>query len=317
MGDVDINVKNFIKINSVFSQLFEKGIYHGKIRIDPARLAEIDSANQDTVNGSDGNQESLERTRDVPKIAMLLEGSAVFQVIMGVEPQTDIHYYMPVRCMELDALSYSAQCKRISQNARESKELKKYAHGVPKGTMIIPVVTLVFYFGAKPWDGPMSIYDMLNVPDEAKRHLLQAVPDYRMNLIDARHMTVEQIDEFEGDLKAFLLMLQDHYDEERLKTALAMHRETWYALSKIKNDDRYREYIDKIPDEDLKGGIYMDTTLDYIEKRGEKRGVGLGIELYRQLANDGRLDEWNEALKDNNLLMRLFKDYSLFEDDIT
>ena len=29
MGDIDINVKNFIKINSVFAQLFEKGVYHG------------------------------------------------------------------------------------------------------------------------------------------------------------------------------------------------------------------------------------------------------------------------------------------------
>ncbi len=30
MGDIDISVKNFIKINSVFAQLFEKGVYHGK-----------------------------------------------------------------------------------------------------------------------------------------------------------------------------------------------------------------------------------------------------------------------------------------------
>jgi len=29
MGDIDINVKNFLKINSVFAQLFEKGVYHG------------------------------------------------------------------------------------------------------------------------------------------------------------------------------------------------------------------------------------------------------------------------------------------------
>lgn len=257
MGDIDINVKNFIKINSVFSQLFERGIYHGKISIDPARLTEIDSVTQDTIDDSDGNVKSVERMRDVSKIAMLLDGSAVFQVIMGVDAQTDIHYYMPVRCMELDALSYSAQCKRISQDAIKNGELKKYANGVPKGTKIVPVVTLVFYTGTKQWDGPRSIYDMLSVPDKAKHYLLQATPDYKMNLIDARHMTAEQINEFEGDLKAFLLMLQDRYNEELLKTAVATHRETWYALGKIKNDNRYIEYIDKVSDKELKGGIYI------------------------------------------------------------
>ena len=49
----------------------------------------------------------------------------------------------------------------------------------------MPVVTLVFYTGTKPWDGPLSLYDMLDVSESMKDWLLQATPDYRMNLIDA------------------------------------------------------------------------------------------------------------------------------------
>jgi len=97
-----------------------------------------------------------------------------------------------------------------------------------------------------------------------KEYLLQASPDYRMNLIDARHMTMEQIDELERDLKAFLLMLQERYDGERLKTALVMQRETWYALSKVKNDERYVEFIDSVSNADMEGSIYMDVTLDRV-----------------------------------------------------
>lgn len=168
-------------------------------------------------------------------------------------------------------------------------------------------------------DGPRSIYDMFDIPDSVKEDLLQASPDYQMNLIDARHMTMEQIDEFEGDLKAFLLMLQEHYDEERLKTALAMHRETWYALSKIKSDERYAEYIDSVSDEDLEGGIYMDATLDFVEKRGEargeargeKKGAELAVKLYSLLAADGRLGEWDKAITDSEILMKLLREYSL------
>lgn len=226
MGDVDITVKNFIKINSVFAQLFEKGVYHGAVHIESSQLRETDTAVQDTIDYGDGKFKSLERFRDAEKVAMLFADSAAFQVIMGAEGQAGVHYYMPVRCMEMDAVSYSAQCRQAARKAKEEKKLEKYADGVPKGTKIVPVVTLVFYTGSKPWDGPRSLYDMLDTPEDMKGWLLQAAPDYQMNLIDARHMTKEQINEFEGDLKAFLLMLQERYDEEQLKTALATHRET-------------------------------------------------------------------------------------------
>lgn len=320
MGDIDISVKNFIKIDSVFAQLFEKGVYHGAAHIECGQLKELDAANQDMIDYGEGSFKNLERLRDAEKVTMLFAGKAAFQIIMGVEGQTDVHYYMPVRCMEIDAVTYAVQCRRISQKAREDKTLKKYADGVPKGTKIVPVVTLVFYTGSRPWDGPKSLYDMLDVPDDMKGWLLQAAPDYQMNLIDARHMTKEQIDEYEGDLKAFLLMLQEHYDVEQLKTALATHRETWYALSKIKNDRRYAEYIDMVSDEELEGGIYMDATLDFVEKRGERRGEKQGVELvaklYQQLVKDERLDEWNNAVKDKDTMIELLKEYSLLEDDI-
>lgn len=330
MGGIDISVKNFIKINSVFAQLFEKGVYHGTVQIEHDKLKELDSVNQDTIDDGSGSFRAFERLRDAEKITMLFENKAAFQLIMGVEGQTDIHYYMPIRCMEIDAMSYSIQCRKISQRAREDKELKKYSDGVPKGTKIVPVVTLVFYTGAKPWDGPMSLYEMLDIPGEKKEWLLQATPDYKMNLIDARHMTKEQINAYDGDLKAFLLMLQEHFDEEQLRTALATHRETWHALSKIKNDKRYSEYINNISDKELEGGLYMDATLDYIEKRGErrgekrgerrgekrgeKRGLDLAAELYQLLANEERLDEWNEAVKNKNKMMALLREYSLIQD---
>lgn len=88
--------------------------------------------------------------------------------------------------------------RKISEKAKENKELKKYADGIPKGTKIIPTVTLVFYYGSKPWDGSVTVYDMLDIPDEMKAWMEQTTPNYRMNLIDARHMSDEEIERFEG-----------------------------------------------------------------------------------------------------------------------
>ncbi len=49
---------------------------------------------------------------------------------------------------------------------------------------------------------------------------------------------------------------------------VAHHRETWYALSMIKNDKRYTEYIDSISEDNLKRDVNMDAALDYIERTG-------------------------------------------------
>lgn len=142
----DINIKNFIKINSVFAQLFSKWVYKGEITIDPDKLQELDTANQETIKLGDGQLKNIERLRDAQRISMLFNEKIAFQIIMGIEGQTGVHYYMPVRCMELDAMSYSFQCRKISEKAKENKKIQKYADGVPKGTKIVPTVTLVFYY---------------------------------------------------------------------------------------------------------------------------------------------------------------------------
>lgn len=110
----DINIKNFIKINSVFAQLFSKWVYKGEITIDPDKLQELDTANQETIKLGDGQLKNIERLRDAQRISMLFNEKIAFQIIMGIEGQTGVHYYMPVRCMELDAMSYSFQCRKIS-----------------------------------------------------------------------------------------------------------------------------------------------------------------------------------------------------------
>ena len=297
MGKIDICVKNFIKVDTVFAQLF-----------DPNKLQELDTANQTTLI-------DLERLRDVQKITMLYDDKLAFQIILGVEGQTGVHYYMPVRCMELDALSYSGQCRRIAEKAIEDKKLKKYADGVPKGTKIVPTVTLVFYVGSKPWDGPRSIHDMLDIPEDKKEWAKRFIPEYQMYLIDARHLTEEEINRFNGDLKAFLLMIQETYNEEQLKNVVAMHRETWYAISAIKRDQRYVEYIENISDEDLSGGMYMDAVLDRIEARGEARGKAMGEarvnELGTRMAEAGRVNEFIQSLSDKELQNQLFSEFGI------
>ena len=45
-----------------------------------------------------------------------------------------------------------------------------------------PVITMVVYYGEKPWDGAVSLHGMLNIPEEMKAF----VNDYKILLVEAR-----------------------------------------------------------------------------------------------------------------------------------
>ena len=308
MGEIDIRLKDFIKIDSVFAQLFNQGVFGGEDLIDSDKLEEQDSVIQETIQLSENDLKSLERLRDVQKVATVFDNPVNFRIILSVENQLGVNYYMPVRCMEGDALTYSCQCKKIAQKAKENEKLKKYADGVPKGTKILPTISLVFYCGAKAWDGPLSVYDMLDISEDVKERMKPIIPDYPMKLIDAKHMSDKEIEQFSGDLKAFLLMIRKRYNPKALKSVVAKHRETWYTVSAIKKDKRYIDYINTVSDDELEGGLCMDATLDYIEAKGRRKGKAEerteGIKIFI-------VDNIEEGIPEERTIAKLQRHYHL------
>lgn len=131
-----------------------------------------------------------------------------------------------------------------------------------------------------------------------------------MNLIDARHLSDKEIDRFEGDLKAFLLLLKDRFDREKMKSVVAMHKETWYAVSKIRNDRRYAEYIDGVSDEELARGVNMDA-LDYLVEEGKEEGMDKVNQLNLLLFKDGRVADIEKSAANREYQKRLFQEYGL------
>ena len=123
----------------------------------------------------------------------------VAYMILGVEEQSDIHYAMPVKDMVYDSLHYASQVeeaarshRREARKTREDKAIDKeigleevvtgkkvssgeYLTGFYKEDRLIPVITLVVYFGPDKWDAPVCLHEMLSVTDE---EILAFVPDY-------------------------------------------------------------------------------------------------------------------------------------------
>ena len=79
----------------------------------------------------------------------------------------------------------------MADNHREAKQCSstsgKYLTGFYKDDRLIPVITVVVYFGSDTWNAPRSLHEMLSVQDP---EILSLVPDYRINLFSPAEIKV-------------------------------------------------------------------------------------------------------------------------------
>jgi hypothetical protein len=168
----------------------------------------------------------VQKYRDEFKYLTAMEDDSAIYLLLGAEAQANIHYAMPVKDMVYDALEYAAQVEKAAKSHREvlkqGKAEKKpsvgeYLSGFYKEDRLIPVITLVIYFGAEEWDGPMSIHDMLSVKNP---EILSLVQDYRIHLIAPASLSDEEINKFSTNLREVLLFIKYSKNKEKLAELL-------------------------------------------------------------------------------------------------
>ena len=71
----------------------------------------------------------------------------------------------------------------------------------------------MIYFGAEKWDGPLSLFEMMDVEDP---EILQFMNDYKINLIAPAQMADEEIMKFQSSLREVLLFIKYSKDKENL-----------------------------------------------------------------------------------------------------
>ncbi len=83
---------------------------------------------------------------------------------------------------------------------------------------LLPVVTLVVYFGAEEWDGPLSLKEMYADTDE---EILKYAADYRVNLIAPRGLSDYELDEFHTSFREVMKFIKYSSDGQRLATEVS------------------------------------------------------------------------------------------------
>ena len=143
--------------------------------IKPEQLHPLDTTVIGVPYGSDDAGVPVQKYRDGMKIFSGMSDEKAVYLLLGVELQSEVHYAMPVKDMVYDALQYAAQVEEAAKSHRNERknippEVRKsekkpnsgeYLSGFYREDRLLPVITLVVYFGADPWDGPVCLHEML------------------------------------------------------------------------------------------------------------------------------------------------------------
>ena len=225
MGKADVNVNIWLSEKKRFANLFNGVIYGGRQVILPEDLEEVNPVSSVSVKNRTGKTKNMKKYRD---IIMKWRNQATF-VLLANESQDKVHYAMPHKVMLYDGMDYETQIRnnwknfndRRKQNKKAGQPLEhltagEYLSRFRKKDRLIPIISLVFYYGSEPWDGPVDLYDMFRLEGtkEEKEILEKYLPNYKINLIDAERLP--NISRFSEDLQVILSMLRYRNSKEEL-----------------------------------------------------------------------------------------------------
>ena len=187
MATKDIAEKHLVEYNDIFCDLVNMAFYKGEPLIKPNTLE--DRRARELINKE---KKIAEIERDVCKI---YKKAQVELAILGIENQTAPDKYMPIRVMEYNTAAYRTQLEELEEKKRKE---------------IIPVITLVVYFGTISWKKYLSLHEIVKIPNEFKRQF----NDYRIKVLPLAFLSEKQADKFHtADMRAVAYYLR----QKRLK----------------------------------------------------------------------------------------------------
>lgn len=290
----DTVLKNYWNDNEQFADLFNAVLFEGRQVIKPDELENEDTEESSVLEHRD-YAESIRASRDNIKIHKKSFIHGVQFVLLGLEHQERIHYAMPMRVMGYD---YSSYKKQYDSNARKYKTADgmdddEYLSKMKRTDKFMPVVTIIVYYGEKPYDGATTLQGMLSISDEMKN----LVNDYKIRLVEARENKLTLHNMNNRDLFNLLQIVLDNTipKKEAREKAIQYSRE---------------HKIDKSVIMTVAGAANMK--LDYnalVEK-----GVGDMCTLFEEIAKENEIK--GKAEGEAKGIIKMLEKYNVSDDNI-
>ncbi len=293
MGKADIAVKNWLSDNDRFADLFNGTIFGGRQIVRPEELENMDRETDIIVTDKEKKSRGMQRHRDVVKRWK----KGLDLAVLACEAQNEIHYARPVRNMTQDGISYTEQIRLLWQqrkkerrNGQQTRKLtgEEYLSRFGKDDRIFPVITIVFYYDVKKWDGAVELYDMFRINKELKdeKILEKYIPNYRINLVDAGN--IKHLEQFGTDLQQVFGMLKCRGEQEKLQKYIQENRnyfenvdvETYQAVRVFLQSETM---LKEVPVMEKEEKINMCRAMEEWYADAVREGMAKGIEDGRQI----------------------------------
>lgn len=226
--------------------------------------------------------------------------------LVGIENQERVDYGMPLRCMVYDAGEYEKQASKIRRRLRKQKGLKaeEYLYGFGKDNRLSLVVTFVLYGGKEKWDGPESLYEMLDWTELPER-LKKFVVDYPLHIVKIREF--ENTDVFQTDVKQVFDFIRCSGDRKTLAELVkndesfqSMEEDAYEVVTKYVKANRLVKVKEKYRGKD--GKVNMCQALEELIEEGRQEGRAEG-------RTEGRASGLAEGRKE--IVLRMYEDGKL------
>ena len=277
MGQKDMVEKLLEDYEDVFADIVNVLLFNGKRVISENSLKETKLTSQ--YKAETGKQHEQERD-----VAKYWTDGEVRIALCGIENQTSEEKYMPLRVIGYDGASYRQQLLKINN-----------------GNKIVPVVTLVLYYGTSKWRAPCNLKGILDINDNIKPF----VNDYKANIYEIAFLDEKTVQKFTSDFKIvadFFVQKRKNNSYEPSKQKIAHVDEVMKFLKTLTGDSRYEVEFSK---EEKERGVNMCNVIDKVEKQGIEKGIIQGIEIgkleaYFDMFLDGEITV-EKATKKTNL----------------
>ncbi|MCH5344080.1 MAG: hypothetical protein J1E64_08575 [Acetatifactor sp.] len=222
MGKISNVMNHYFSDNQRFADLFNGVCFQGEAVVKAEELSEASEVYHEvavnhTRKRCAGNR--AERIRDVRK--MMKSGGTLR--ILALENQELIDYAMPFRCMQYDTMEYGKQLNQLKKKNIWEGRLKTQSEIICKLRQtdhIVPVYTLCLYHGTEKWDGPRSMWDMMDFGKEWK-YFQKIFNDYPMRLYCINELQEQEaLKVFQTEVGTLFRSLQYRKDREGLKHLL-------------------------------------------------------------------------------------------------
>lgn len=317
MGKSDIAVKQWLGKKERFADLFNGVVFQGKKVVCADELEETAGESAVLIRDKEGKEKGIQRYRDI----VMNWKKDVTLAVLACEDQEKVHYAMPVRMLLYDGLAYTEQVRQVWEKyGDEDKEEKltreEFLSRFKKEDFIYPVISLVFYYGEKEWDGSRDLYGMFRLSDleEDQEMIEKYLPNYKINLVQPDD--IKDLTRFQTDLQIILGMLQCRKQKEKLSEFMYKNEEyfrhtdleTYQAVRVFLNSERQ---LKEFTSEDGKEELDMCEALQELYQDGVNEGEKRFADLTKILIDRDRMEDLKKAAASQEYRNVLYEELNL------